>query len=399
MTPPARLQAAIEILDEILKWREHPEKILVRWSRKNRYAGSKDRQSLRDHIYDILRNLRSCSYLGGSETGRGLVLGLIRSKDMNPEHFFTGEGFAPPKLSKEEKLLLEQLPTRNSPDMQDWIWSIIKEDFGQEASKIAASLKKRAPIFLRVNLSKTTLKKVIGKLSDEGIKVKMHDTVPTALRVVEMEKQITLSNCLKEGLIELQDASSQLSVCLINPKINGPFLDLCSGGGGKSLALAAWLSKKIVASDIDPIRMSDIKTRARRAGAKIECRNLKQVAKKKFGVVFCDVPCSGSGSWRRHPWGKWILKKQGLENLEKKQQHILNYASRLVIPGGLLIYVTCSILKRENKSQIDNFLSKNQQWSQKLEKLILPSNLGDGFYISHLVKDINDEPIGKSFRE
>ena len=185
-------------------------------------------------------------------------------------------------------------------------------------------------------------------------------------------------------MVELQDASSQASVCALTSDIKGPVLDYCAGGGGKSLALAAWLGKKVHAHDAQASRMKDLPVRAKRAQADIVLKTTDQVQQTKYGLVFCDVPCSGSGAWRRDPSGKWQLDADQLDNVLKRQFDILSNAADLVAADGVLLYATCSVLERENGQQIDLFLKQNSHWSLANSQQFLPDSNGDGFYFAIL---------------
>ena len=188
-----------------------------------------------------------------------------------------------------------------------------------------------------------------------------------------------------DGLVELQDAHSQAAVTLLDPKQNGPILDYCAGGGGKSLALAAWLGGAVHAHDVNPRRMVDLPTRAKRANAQISIRTKDQFA-PEYGVVFCDAPCSGSGSWRRDPEGKWALTQDELNALISTQRDILSDASKLVALDGRLVYATCSVLACENQDQIDWFTAQNPRWRVETQNQWVPSAQGDGFFASVLTQ-------------
>jgi 16S rRNA (cytosine967-C5)-methyltransferase len=167
---------------------------------------------------------------------------------------------------------------------------------------------------------------------------------------------------------------------------SGPILDFCAGGGGKSLALSAFLNQPIFAYDINFERMKDLPKRARRSSADIRIIEFEDLKNSYYGLVFCDAPCSGSGTWRRDPEGKWSLTLKEYKNLLSVQANILNTASKLVKSYGTLLYATCSILEDENQTQIKNFLKNSNEWIFQEEKLFIPNELGDGFYYSILKK-------------
>ena len=383
MTPAARVQAAIEVIDDFLTGRSG-EMALTAWARRSRYAGSGDRAAVRDHVYDALRHLRSYAACGGGMSGRPIMIAALRKQGVDPQGIFTGDRFAPETLSAKEQEPNEFTSEAEQFDIPDWLWPIWCQDLADHAEQAADNLRQRAPVFLRVNIARTTREAALQKLNDEGINTEVHPFVPTALKVIDGARKVAQSDSYKQGLVELQDASSQASVCALTSRIKGPVLDYCAGGGGKALALAAWLGKKVHAHDALASRMKDLPVRARRAQADIVLKTTDQVQQTKYGLVFCDVPCSGSGAWRRDPSGKWRLDADQLDNVLKRQFGILSNAADLVAPDGVLLYATCSVLERENGQQIDLFLKQNSHWSLANSQQFLPDSNGDGFYFAIL---------------
>ena len=243
MTPAARVSAAIEILDAVLDG-ARAETALTRWGRANRYAGSKDRAAIRDHVFDALRQRDSAlGHAGGARTGRSLMRGILHSQGVDLDTIFSDARFAPVPLSADERCF--ETPTSDwvNCDIPEWVWPQWCDSLGDQAISIAQVLQQRAPVFLRVNLLKATVDQACASLSDAGYDVSPHPDVPTALCVTGRTAGLQTTEAYVEGLIELQDAHSQASVTLLDPKQNGPILDYCAGGGGKSLALAAWLGE------------------------------------------------------------------------------------------------------------------------------------------------------------
>jgi 16S rRNA (cytosine967-C5)-methyltransferase len=270
-------------------------------------------------------------------------------------------------------------------DIPEWLWPHWCLSLGGQATAIAQMLQQRAPVFLRVNLLKATVDQACASLSDAGYDASPHSDVPTALYISGRTAGLQTTEAYVDGLVELQDAHSQAAVTLLDPKQNGPILDYCAGGGGKSLALAAWLGGAVHAHDINPRRMVDLPTRAKRANAQISIRTKDQFA-PEYGVVFCDAPCSGSGSWRRDPEGKWALTQDELNALISTQRDILSDASKLVALDGRLVYATCSVLACENQDQIDWFTAQNPRWRVETQNQWVPSAQGDGFFASVLTQ-------------
>ena len=383
MTPGAHIAAAIEVLDQILAGK-NAEASLIKWGRSNRFAGSGDRYAIRDIVYDALRQKNSLTKRSKNISGRSWIIALLKKREVNLDEYFGATRYSPPKIKKWE---LDLLPIENESDLYDipdWLWPKWKASLGIKAIEVADTLKERANIFLRVNIIKATREDAIQALEKDGIISKFHPTVSTALIVNKGTRKIKNSEAYNIGLVELQDASSQASVLKLNIDQNGPILDFCAGGGGKSLALSAYLNKPIFAYDANFERMKDLPNRARRSGANIRVIKSNDLKKSHYGLVFCDAPCSGSGSWRRDPEGKWSLTLQDYERLLTLQENILATASQLVKPNGNLVYATCSILKDENKAQIQKFLENENDWVFQKEKFSIPSELGDGFYFSIL---------------
>ena len=379
MTPGAHIAAAIEVLDQILAGK-NAEVSLIKWGRSNRFAGSGDRYAIRDIVYDALRQKNSLTKRSKNISGRSWIIALLRKRELNLDEYFGTTRYSPPKIKKWE---LEFLPIESESDLYDipnWLWPKWKASLGIKAIEVADTLKERANIFLRVNIIKGTRDDAIQALEKDGIISKFHPTVSTALIVNKGTRKIKNSEAYNIGLVELQDASSQASVLKLNIDQNGPILDFCAGGGGKSLALSAYLNKPIFAYDANFERMKDLPNRARRSGANIRVIKSNDLKKSHYGLVFCDAPCSGSGSWRRDPEGKWSLTLKDYNRLLSLQENILATASQLVKPNGNLVYATCSILKDENKAQIQKFLKNTNDWELRKEKFSIPSELGDGFY-------------------
>lgn len=382
MTPAARIAAAIEVLDQ---WRAGfaPEQALSRWSRAARYAGSGDRAAVRDIVYDCLRNARSFSVLGGGETGRALALGYLRSVGTNPETHFTGEGFAPAPLDPIEKCAPNEPVGLAALDCPDWLWPLFDSSLGEDAAREALQqLKSRASITLRMNVALQNPETIVKSLQVDGIETKRSEIAETALIVVSNPRRIKNSAAYRSGLVDIQDAASQAAVGML-PLVRGArVLDLCAGGGGKSLALAD-RGANVFAYDKDQSRMSDLPKRAARAGQTVTCLTTPP-KQETFDLVLCDVPCSGSGTWRRTPAMKWTLDKTWMNALHDTQQEILRNAAHYVSDGGILAYATCSVFDVENDLQIETFLKNNPDWTQISQTHWPIAAENDGFFLSIL---------------
>jgi 16S rRNA (cytosine967-C5)-methyltransferase len=377
MTPAARVQAAITILDRILDG-DPAEQALLRWSRASRFAGSGDRAALRDLVFDSLRRRQSRGALGGAMTGRGLMLGMCRDEDIAPQSLFTGIGHAPAALSTQELAAGMPPDAVAALDLPEWIVPAWDEALGGIAAPVAMAMRERAPVWLRVNTLRASPAQAAGVLAAEQIATAPHPDLPTALRVRDGARRLAASAAYRDGLVELQDLSPQLACSLLPAQ--GSLLDYCAGGGGKALALAARGLAPVTAHDVDAGRMSDLPARAARAGARIAIAAPGQVS-GRFDLVVADVPCSGSGTWRRTPDAKWRLTSADLARLVQLQARILDQTAALVAPGGALAYMTCSLLRAENQSQTDAFLLRHPGFQQQEQRLFTPLDASDGFYL------------------
>ena len=383
MTPAARLAAAAEILDRILA-DEPAEKALTGWARRSRFAGSGDRAAIRDLVFDALRCKRSFAALGGAMTGRGLMLGLLRQEGRDPATLLTGEGHALPPLTEDEAAA-GRIPASGAEacDIPDWLWPQFTQSLGDRSEAVAAVLQTRGPVMLRVNLRKTTVDKAQASLAAEGITTLADDIASTALRVTEGARQVARSQAYLEGLIELQDGSSQAIVDELHLPEHGNILDFCAGGGGKSLAMAARTEARLFAHDAEPARMKDLPARAARAGVTVTQLDRSELSRAApFALLLCDAPCSGAGAWRRAPEGKWALTPSRLAELTQIQDTILAQAAPLVAPEGVLAYATCSVLTTENEARAEAFLATHPDWRMQSSRRWDPGPSGDGFYLA-----------------
>lgn len=386
MTPAARVSAAIEILDAYLDG-QSAEKCLTNWARNSRFAGSGDRHAIRDLVFDAIRRQRSYAWLSGVETGRGLMIGSVISSKTQIDDIFNGGPHAPVPLSASEKVFrdLGDAPKSVRLDIPDWLLPELQRSVGEETGAIATELRNRAPITVRVNSGKSSVENAIQMLKDEGIEAVENPVAQNALTLKRNPRKLNNSQVYLSGYVELQDASSQAVIDTLPNAQN--VLDYCAGGGGKSLAMAAKFSTKVIAHDIDPKRMTDLPNRAKRAGARIQIaasRDLDEFA--PFDLILCDAPCSGSGAWRRSPEMKWRITPEKLYELTQIQAGILRDAARYVHPNGVLAYATCSVFRSENEDVVDVFLEHHDDWRLVSQKRFSPTANGDGFYVAQLTK-------------
>lgn len=380
MTPSARIQAAIEVLETILAGTS-AEQALSRWTRAHRFAGSKDRAALRDLVFEALRQRDSFAALGGGVSGRSLQIGRCAAIGVPLDEVFDGLGYGPSPVTDAERAAgaaISDLPRAVALDMPDWLLARLDQTYGPQADEIARAMQVRAPLDLRVNTAKSDLDEARARLAVDGILCGPVPGVETALRVTVGARQVARSAAYLDGTVEVQDAASQSCVLAVPVPAEGGILDYCAGGGGKALALAARTRAQVHVHDISPRRMQDIPARAERAGVHLPHWTGRNP--DRFAMVFCDAPCSGSGTWRRTPEAKWALNEASLAAYCAAQRDVLGQAAGLVQDGGALVYATCSVLPDENTAQTDWFGAQFPEFTLESRRQTLPDAPGDGFF-------------------
>lgn len=391
MTPAARYAGAIDVLDR-MEDGVTAERALKAWGRENRYAGSKDRAAVRDHVFSVLRQKRSAAFAGGGGSARALVLGLLRLQGIDPNKVFGAGGYAPAALTDlDADMPSEPAPEAVQMDLPDWLWTVWQADLGEAAIQSAIALKSRGPISLRVNLRRGTPDAAIVALAQDGVIATRTANSETALQVTENERRIATSAAYLNGIVELQDLASQQAIAAMDTSAAYKILDYCAGGGGKALALVDISDAQVYAHDIAPERMVDLGPRADRAGVTVKTIGTQEISQHgPFDIVFCDAPCSGSGTWRRTPETKWVMTEEKLREFNGLQGEVIQNGAHHVGPSGTLVYATCSVLKAENHDVVERFLSNASDWTCVVQNQRLPDALGDGFYFAILQRGKNN---------
>ncbi|MBP6818759.1 MAG: RsmB/NOP family class I SAM-dependent RNA methyltransferase [Ferrovibrio sp.] len=378
MTPAARLAASIEILGGVLGSNQAADRLLLDWQRKNRYAGAKDRRAIAEAVYTALREQGMRRWrLQQAEAPLTPRLFAMADPAISPEQWQAlcdSSKYAPPRLSDDEIAALQRLPANDAAplwarvNLPPELTALCEARFGSEAEAELKALNGRAPLDLRVNTLKTNRDEMLRQLQAEGIEAAPTTLSPLGIR---LQQQVRLEQhpLYLDGLIEPQDEAAQIAALLLGARPGETVIDLCAGAGGKTLALAAQMKNRgrLVAADHDFRRLNRLKPRLARAGIGIvetaaaeKLPALLEAMEGQADRVFLDVPCSGSGTWRRNPETRWRFGPAALDDLQAAQRGLLAQGVKLLKPGGRLVYATCSILPPENDAPVDDILAHGE---------------------------------------
>ena len=379
MRDAGRLAAAIDVLTEIETRHRTVRLALKGWGDSARYAGAKDRAFVSGLALDVLRKRRSLAWRMGEDSPRAAALAALRFEWEWPlARVAEAAGEAPHgpgPLSDAERRALESprdltgAPEAVGGDYPDWLDPSMARAFGAERVEEGAALSARAPVDLRVNLLKTDPERALKALSP--LLTEPTGVLPTALRMPALDpadrsRAVEAIPQFSKGWFEVQDLGSQIAASCAGDVKGKQVLDLCAGGGGKTLALAGDMGNtgQIYAYDSDARRLADTIRRADRAGVRnLQIRSpvnpepLKGL-EGRMDVVFIDAPCSGTGSWRRHPDTKWRLTPETLARRMADQDLVLDHGATFVKLGGRMVYVTCSVLPEEDEDRVAAFLAR-----------------------------------------
>ncbi len=409
MTPAARLSAAIEILGDLELRKRPASEALKDWGLLHRFAGSGDRAALGNLIYDALRLRNSSTWIMGNDSPRAILLCALRDmRGMEVEEISAlcdGGRFAPEPLSEDEYNRLANGTTEDAPanvaaNYPEWLEPAFVSAFGEAREAELAAMCQRAPLDLRVNSLKAMRPLAIEELSHLSPQPTPHS--PVGLRVPQRadgrSPSVQAEPAYLKGLVEVQDEGSQLVSLLAGVKAGEQVLDLCAGGGGKSLALAAIMNNRgqIFAADNDARRLAPIHDRLERSGVRnvqVRTPRGKLMAiddlKGKMDVVLIDAPCTGTGTWRRNPDAKWRIRPGSLDARLKEQSEVLELGSESVAPGGRLVYITCSLLPAENGDQVQDFLDHNTDY-----EIVKPADVAKAAGLTSLAQFTDPSGLG-----
>ena len=390
MTPAARVQAAIEILDLIVAAAGNQgapaDRIVSEWFRTRRFAGSGDRRAVRELVYAAIR---ACGPL--PQHGRSAMLRLAEDDAALTALFGTG-GHGPPAIVDE--------PVAQGGIAPQWLVEALTAS--GIAGDEAAALLGRGALDVRVNSLKAARDTIELPVPAEPTVARNGLRLPAGTPVETWP-------AFNEGLIEVQDSGSQLVCEAAELQPGETVIDLCAGAGGKTLALGAAMANRgvLLACDTDRGRLQRLPLRAARAGLSIAetlLLNPNQEAVQlaawtaRADCVLIDAPCSGTGTWRRNPEARWRLTPRDLDRHVALQARLLDLAAPLVAPGGRLVYIVCSLLDREGADQIAAYLDRTPGWRAQTPLLAAGNPRGaglrltpladgcDGFFVARLVR-------------
>lgn len=376
------------------------DKILQRLFLEKKGLNNRDRGSVSEMFYDLLRNKRllesGMNFNGYKPIERAYLLAsayILWRQIQLPKRLELPRFNIPAYLSRVAANAEANPAIRYS--VPDWLFDLGKAELGDRWERELEALNSSPMQSLRVNTLKTTVADLQQRFADQGINCTKAPGVNTGL-VMSRKGNLFSTPEFHEGLFEFQDISSQQVAELLSPKPGMVVVDACAGNGGKTLHIAALMENKgrLVAADNLAYKLSTLRRRAQRAGVSI-IESLDASAPDAFAALLgkvdrllLDVPCTGTGVWRRNPEARWLMKDNALDNLHLQQKEILNTYSEMVKPSGEMVYSTCSILPSENRLQVEAFLAQNANFKLVKDIQLYPSETeGDGFYMALMIRN------------
>ncbi|MFZ7308972.1 RsmB/NOP family class I SAM-dependent RNA methyltransferase [Comamonas jiangduensis] len=365
MHPKALLDACAELVKLTLQFQHPADAVVSRYFRDHRNLGPRERATLAETAYTVLRKKTLFEAMARSGSGpkerRLAILG-----------FHAPRNFLQAALSDQEIKWLQQcdaiqpeeLMAQHRHNLPQWMADALQAQVGDQFEALAASMLEPAPLDLRVNTLNAKRDAVQKELAQAGIKAVATPYSPWGLRVQD-KPALTKLAAFQEGRLEVQDEGSQLLALLLDAKRGEMVVDFCAGAGGKTLAIGAQMRNtgRLYAFDVSAHRLEALKPRLARSGlsnvhpaalAHERDERVKRLA-GKIDRVLVDAPCSGLGTLRRNPDLKWRQDEKAVAELNEKQLSILTSAARMVKSGGRLVYATCSVLPEENEHIAEAF--------------------------------------------
>jgi 16S rRNA (cytosine967-C5)-methyltransferase len=403
----------IRTLHDIFVDRRYSDKAVEFAFKNHPKWGSRDRRLFAESVYECVRHWRWLWHVAGlpdEEHGRRECIGdehlwsvwaaqwLLSGKDLPPFDELAGIRAMDIRARAREK---DSLPAVIRLSLPDWLDARCARELGDAWPAIRETLNQPAEVYLRTNTLKTDRRSLKERLGQDGFITEALKSIPTAL-VMQQRYNVFSMAAFKEGLFEVQDASSQRVAPFLQVEPGMKVIDACAGGGGKTLHLGALMQNKgkILALDVHDWKLKELRKRCGRAGVDVAetrliegSKTIKRLANHADRLLL-DVPCSGLGVLRRNPDAKWKLSEVEIDRLIVEQQDILTRYCAMVKPGGKLVYATCSILPSENEQQVQKFLATHgSEWTLEEELKLNPAETGhDGFYAARLVRTATASP-------
>ncbi len=389
------LDAVVEVLNRIMLQGNYADKALQTVFRSQPKWGARDRSFVAETCYDLVRYWRLYEHCSGPHPSLHQIIGsyLCIRYGNAPEGEIWGNQSADEIREKIHAVKNSRTLTESIPDWMDQLGIL---ELGEENwTREIHALNEEAAVILRCNSLKTNPSQLMKKLELENVYTDLISSYPEAL-ILKVRKNVFSTSCFKDGLFEVQDASSQLVAPFLEVSPGMRVIDACAGAGGKSLHLACLMKNKgtLISMDTEKYKLDELRKRAGRNGVDIirtqtieDSKTIKRLAQTADRLLL-DVPCSGLGVLRRNPDAKWKLSPEFIEKVKITQAEILRSYSRMLKPGGKMVYATCSILYSENENQVAAFLKENPAFKLEEEKRISPAESGfDGFYMARMRLD------------
>lgn len=388
------VRAVVEALQNIFGGDKYADSVVKNLLKSNPKWGSNDRKFLAETVYEVVRWWRKLWAVYGKEPSLkdhellrliGVYF-LLSGRELPPWKEFEGLE----QLDIESALHEVEQVRALKESIPDWLDELGVKELGERWESEIHVLNESAPVIIRVNTLKVSLRELQLTLREEGVESNALQGYPDALQL-DVRQNIFRTRCFAEGWFEVQDASSQLVAYFMDVKPGMRVVDACAGGGGKTLHIASLMQNKgkIMALDVHEWKLKEMQKRAARAGISIvepraiTSSKIVKRMEKSADRLLLDVPCSGLGVLRRNPDNKWKLKKETIDRIEIEQSGIISSYSKITKVGGKMVYATCSILPSENEGIVDKFVAENPNFKKVQEKKVLPSESGhDGFYMA-----------------
>jgi len=391
------IKAVNSAIYQIFEESRYADKVLERLLKSDNRWGARDRAFIAENTYEMVRYwrlIKSCAGLEDHELNEPNLFTLFGTwQAVKGVRIPDWQEFRNVDTKKIEHTY-NQLKTKRKfiYSFPDWMDDMGVKELGKQWNKEAEALNLTAPVVIRVNLLKTTKEQLVASLASREIKTHVIEGCKDGLRL-DQRQNLFITPEFKEGLFEVQDASSQLVVPFLQIEPGMRVIDACAGAGGKTLHMAAVMGNKgrIISMDTEQWKLDEMKKRGRRAGVStVEPRliegpkTIKKLADSADRLLL-DVPCSGMGVLKRNPDAKWKLDAGFIERLQHTQQEIVSNYSSMVKVGGKMVYATCSIFPSENEKQVERFLASHPNFELEEMKTILPSESGfDGFFMARM---------------